>query len=319
MDPLVKTSLALALDAAAGEPPNAVHPVRWMGHLISVAELAARALARTPERRRKAGAIIAFGLPLSVFVAAQAALRTLPRRLRFASEISMLAASIAVQSLARAATKVDSALESGIEEGRGAVAHMVGRDTAGLDEDGVVRATVESVAENCNDGVIAPLFYGLVGGGPMALSYRMINTLDSMVGYRDERYRDLGYAAARLDDAAGFVPARITALAAAAAAPLVGGSGLSAIRTWRRDASGHASPNAGVCEAAFAGALGVRLGGTASYGGRVSHGGEMGQGNPFPRRADIARAVTLMKGATVVFMVMAVSVRLSAGLYQRGR
>ena len=200
MDPLINTGLALAFDAA-GEPPNAVHPVCWMGNVISGFDLVARALARSPEHRRKAGAVMAFGLPLSVFAAAQVALLAIPRRLRFLGEAGMLAASVALQSLASAATKVDDALESGVEEGRGAVAHMVGRDTAQLDEEGVVRAAVESVAENCNDGVIAPLFYGLVGGAPLALSYKMINTLDSMIGYRDERYLDFGWAAARLDDA----------------------------------------------------------------------------------------------------------------------
>ncbi len=158
----------------------------------------------------------------------------------------------------------------------------------------LARATVESVAENTCDAAVAPLLWGAVFGLPGLLGYRAVNTLDAMVGHRDVHYAKFGWAAARLDDVANLVPARLTALLAVALAPAAGGNGRQALRALRRDGGAHPSPNAGRCEAAFAGALGVRLGGTNVYQGRAEQRGTLGDG-PSPTPADIDRAVRLSR------------------------
>lgn len=212
---------------------------------------------------------------------------------------------------------------SGLVEGREQVAHLVGRDTDTLDETGVARAAIESVAENTNDGVIAPMFYAFIGGAPLALAYKMVNTLDSMVGYRDERYRDFGWASARLDDIAGYIPARITAGSVVVAGAAAGANPVRAVRVWRKDAGGHDSPNAGVCESAFAGALGVRLGGSDDYGGIRRERVVIGAGMRDAQPGDIVRAARLMLTAAVTVLtagmaVMSVGSRLSA-VFRPGR
>jgi adenosylcobinamide-phosphate synthase len=167
----------------------------------------------------------------------------------------------------------------------------VGRDPDGLDEAEITRAVVESVAENTVDAVVAPAFWAAVGGAPAALGYRAVNTLDSMVGHRSVRYRNYGWASARLDDLLGWVPARLTALLVVLVRPRAAAAVWTAVRT---QAPEHPSPNAGVAEAAFAAALGVRLGGTNRYGDRIEGRGTLGTGTP-PAVADISRAVRLSK------------------------
>ena len=177
---------------------------------------------------------------------------------------------------------------------RARLSHLAGRDPAGLGPAELARATVESLAENTSDALVAPLLWGAVAGLPGLLGYRAVNTLDAMIGHRSPRYRRFGWAAARLDDLANLGPARASALLATAAAPLVGGAPSAAVRAWRRDAGRHPSPNAGPVEAAFAGALGVTLGGVNRYGDRVENRGTLGDG-PRPDAADIARAVRLSR------------------------
>ncbi|MHB0866483.1 MAG: adenosylcobinamide-phosphate synthase CbiB [Thermoleophilia bacterium] len=306
-------ALALALDLTMGEPPEGLHPVCWMGRAVTLAERVTAVAGPDRAARRAAGTVTAVALPTGVFLASRWFLRQAPVPLAVPMEAVLLYTAIAVRSLADAAGGVESGLADSLSCGRERVGHMVGRDTAGLDEPGVVRAAVESVAENTNDAVVAPLFWGIVGGAPLALTYKMINTLDSMIGYRNERYRDFGWAAAQLDDAAGFIPARITALAVAAAGPLVGTGSVTALSAWRRDAAAHASPNAGVCESAFAGALGVRLGGVSSYGGRQVELAPMGSGFRPPRREDIGRSVGLMYATAAIATVVIPVVRWLAG------
>jgi len=166
---------------------------------------------------------------------------------------------------------------------------IVGRDTAELDEADIVRATVETVAENTSDGVVAPLVFGAVGGAPLALGFKAVSTLDSMVGYKNDRYRYFGWASARLDDAANLIPARLTAVLATVA----GLGGPRQVRRWLQDRVLHESPNAGLVEAAFAQALRVRLGGPARYGGRMVERPSVAAEFAAPERADIARVVAL--------------------------
>jgi len=196
-----------------------------------------------------------------------------------------------------------------LDGARRRLCHLAGRNPDGLGAGQLARATVESMAENTSDAVVAPLWWGAVAGVPGLVGYRAVNTLDAMVGHRSPRYARFGWCAARLDDAANLVPARVSALLAAAAAPLVGGSPPAALKTWRRDAGRHPSPNAGPVEAAFAGALGVTLGGTNRYGDRVENRGTLGTGPP-PAVRDIPRAATLsaMVGAGGLAVAVAVAV-----------
>jgi adenosylcobinamide-phosphate synthase len=171
---------------------------------------------------------------------------------------------------------------------------LCGRDPAALDSAGLARAAVESVAENTSDAQVAPVLWATVGGLPAVLVYRGANTLDAMIGNRSPRYVRFGWAAARFDDVANFVAARVTALLVAACAPVVGGSPFEAIRAWRRDAARHPSPNAGVVEAAFAGALGVRLGGPTQYAHELENRPTLGDGRA-PEVSDLVRAVRLSR------------------------
>jgi adenosylcobinamide-phosphate synthase len=200
--------------------------------------------------------------------------------------------------LTTVAARLAAKLEAGDVEGaRELLPWLCGRDPGHLDEAELVRATVESVAENTSDAVVGALFWGRVAGPAGVVAYRAANTLDAMVGHRSDRYREFGWAAARLDDAMNWPVARITA----ALAVLVGGSPRRAWRTWRRDGSKHPSPNAGQVEAAFAGALGVRLGGPLSYGGVAEVRPHLGDGDP-PTVGDIHRANRLSRAIALVLL-----------------
>ncbi|MFJ3310214.1 cobalamin biosynthesis protein [Streptomyces sp. NPDC086549] len=195
-------------------------------------------------------------------------------------------------SLAREARVIGRALEAGDVDGaRARLPHLCGRDPQALDADGIARAVVESVAENTSDAVVGALVWGAVAGVPGLLGFRAVNTLDAMVGHKSPRYRRYGWASARLDDVAGWPGARLTAVLAAAAGPDPRG----ALRAWRADAHRHPSPNAGPVEASFAGALGVRLGGTLSYGGRVEHRPVLNGDGRAVTTKDIDRAVRLSR------------------------
>ena len=208
-------------------------------------------------------------------------------------------------SLRREAAMIGAALEAGdLAAARERLPHLCGRDPSGLDGEQIARAVVESVAENTSDAVVAPLLWGAAAGIPGLLAYRAANTLDAMVGYKNQRYLRFGWASARLDDAMNLLPARFTGAATVAAAPLVGGDPIRTLRTLRRDGAAHPSPNAGRCEAAAAGALGVRLGGTNTYGDVVEHRPSMGSGRA-PRIGDIRRAAKLSAAVGAVSVLAA--------------
>ena len=180
----------------------------------------------------------------------------------------------------------------------------MGRDTSVLDEQGVARAAVETVAENASDGVIAPLFYLMIGGAPLGMAYKAVNTLDSMVGYKNERYIDFGCASARLDDAVNWIPSRLSALFMIAVCPIVGLDARGAARIWRRDRRRHASPNSAQTESACAGALGLRLAGPAVYFGKLVEKPTIGDASREIEWGDIARATRLMLAASVCALVV---------------
>ncbi|MGQ0573373.1 MAG: cobalamin biosynthesis protein [Pseudonocardia sp.] len=212
-------------------------------------------------------------------------------------------------SLVREGTALAAELErADLAAARRRLPNLCGRDPASLDAGGIARAGVESLAENTSDAVVAPLLWGAVAGVPGLLGYRAVNTLDAMVGYRSPRYRRFGWAAARLDDVANYVPARVAALLTAAAAPVVGGTPQAALRAWCRDAPAHPSPNAGPAEAAAAGALGVTLGGRTAYAHGVEHRPTLGDG-PSPVPGDLRRAARLSRvvGAAAALLAAAVA------------
>ncbi|PJE22236.1 MAG: cobalamin biosynthesis protein [Mycobacterium sp.] len=201
--------------------------------------------------------------------------------------------SLGGTSLARTGNRMASFLDEGdIDAARRLLPSLCGRDPAALDKAGLARAALESVAENTSDAQVAPLLWAAAGGAPAVLGYRAINTLDAMIGYRSPRYLRFGWAAARLDDVANSIGARMTAGLVVVCAPLTGGSPGGAVRAWRRDAGRHPSPNAGVVEAAFAGALGVRLGGPTQYRHELQIRPTLGDGRP-PTVGDLRRAVRL--------------------------
>jgi len=272
-----------AADQVLGDPRR-WHPVAGFGRL-------ALALERTlyaPSRAR--GALYAGALVALAALGAEAAARVLPRRLVLAA---CTWAALGGRSLAREADAVAADVRSGdLGAARKALPALVGRDPDALDADGICRATVESVAENTADAVVGVLLWGAVAGPAGVAAYRAANTLDAMVGHRSERYADFGWAAARLDDALTWPVARAGAALAAVCAPVAGGSAGAALRALRRDGAAHPSPNAGRMEAAFAGALGVRLGDPLAYAGRVQERPRLGDGRA-PVPDDVTRAIRL--------------------------
>lgn len=306
--------LGCSLDLVLGEPSNRWHPVCWMGKAVDLADWAAPGRERNGRCQRISGVATAFLLPAGTYLLTRRFLEALPRPLSRAAEIALISSAVATRSLFEQAGRVEGGLMLSLEDGRREVGKMVGRDVNELDEPGVVRAAVESVAENANDGVIAPLFYGLAGGAPLALAYKMVNTLDSMIGYRSQQYLYFGWMSARLDDAAGYVPARLTALSAAILSPLVAGSASGALAIWNRDAGLHESPNAGVCESAYAGALGVCLGGSSTYDGRPVTRSLIGDGSRTPERSDIRRAARLMGASAGLVLALGILMRINIAL-----
>jgi adenosylcobinamide-phosphate synthase len=297
---------ALALDLLAGDPPWMPHPVRFIGRAVTVGE--ARLRTGEPRADLWRGALLASAVVILTALAAWMAIAiasAVAFRLGLAAAAVIAWTTLALNGLDRAAGEVEQALGRGRDDlARAAMPALVGRDPATLDRAAMVRATVESVAENCSDGVLAPLCFLFVGGPVLALAYKAINTLDSMIGYRDARYLYFGRVAARLDDAANFVPARVTALCLTAAAALTLGRGGAAFGARRADARKHASPNAGFPEAAMAGALGIELGGDAVYAGEVEHRARFGRAERAAGVADIATARRLMRIATAIGFVL---------------
>ena len=261
------------LDALFGDPAWLPHPVVFMGRAIARLEGFLRPrLPKTPKGEVLGGAIVAFCLPVGTLLFTGAVCRGAARLhplLGLAVQMFWCAQALAARGLVQESTNVYKELvKPDLPAARRAVSRIVGRDTAALTAEGVTKAAVETVAENASDGVIAPLFYMLLGGAPLALTYKAINTMDSMLGYKNERYLYFGRVPAKLDDAANYLPSRLAGLLWVAAAALTGSSAKGAWRIWRRDRRRHASPNSAQTESACAGALGVQLAGPAYYFGQ---------------------------------------------------
>jgi adenosylcobinamide-phosphate synthase len=297
--------LALALDALLGDRrwlwDRVAHPVVAIGRAIACLErrwLDVQAPAADQAQRGRAASLLVIGATVLVALAVQELCLRLPLGwLLLGIAMSTL---IAARGLYDHVAVVATGLELGLEQGREAVAHIVGRDPASLDAHGVARAAIESTAENFADGVIAPLFWGVLFGLPGMAAYKAVNTLDSMIGHRSPRYLHFGRFTARLDDFANWLPARLSALLILAVALLLPGATPAAgWRALRRDASRHRSPNAGWPEAAMAGALGLRLAGPRRYGGELLEDAWMGDGRAAATITDIRRALRLLVLACV--------------------
>jgi len=272
--PALQLLAACVADPLFGDPHWMPHPVRFFGVFISQGEKILRKMARSQRALLGAGALLVLVLTSGVAIGTWLGLRTLSRVSPAAGilvSLYLAYSTISIRGLDDAGRKVVAELgRKELEKARTSLSMIVGRDTDALDEAAILRAVTETVAENCCDAVVAPLFYLGLGGVPVALTYKAINTLDSMIGYKNELYFYFGKFAARLDDFANFVPARLTAALVAVAAWLLRLPWRNVLRIVGRDAHLQPSPNSGYPEAAFAGALGIRLGGLNFYGGRPS-------------------------------------------------
>lgn len=326
---LIIISAAL-FDLMAGDPAWFPHPVRMIGNAISRGEGILRRFARTAAAERAAGALLTLVIVAGVYGIAWYAisfLRSVSAYLGIAVAIYLSYTTLAIKELSRAAKAVLIPLRSGdIQAARRNLSMIVGRDTGALGEKEIARATVETVAENASDGVIAPLVYLALGGPALAMTYKAVNTLDSMIGHRSERYQHFGWAAAKLDDVANFIPARITAVLICMAAEIVTlmrfsvSHAQSEIRnpkssSWRimlRDGAKHPSPNSGWPEAAMAGALGVRLGGASTYNGILSERPYLGDRTRDLEAEDIARAIRFLGIVSLLGVLLAATTRFCA-------
>ncbi len=264
-------ALAYLLDLAIGDPRFIPHPVRGFGWAIGFLEKVLRRPANSPRGERFAGVLLALGLPAAVFFLSYWLIYGLliDQPIIQPLVIILLAyTTLATRSLHQEAARVITALKAGkVTEARKWLSWIVGRDTEYLTREEMIKATLETMAENLSDGVIAPLCYLLIGGAPLALAFKAASTLDSMVGYKNDRYRHFGWASARLDDLWNYLPARVTAMLIVMVSWIWGYSWKRAWIIWQRDGHLYPSPNAGLPQAALAGALQIRLGGPAVYGG----------------------------------------------------
>lgn len=300
--------LAVALDLLVGDPQTPYHPVALAGRWIHKGEGLVYRKGAPPWRKRLAGTTLVLFNVVLVYIIAYLLLSELEKSVPIAAVIIggiFLWCTIAVRSLDKAALEIFEFLQKGnLAEARKKLGMIVGRDTSNLDEAGITRATVETVAENISDGIIAPLFYFAIGGAPLALAYRMVNTHDSMLGYKDERYCDFGWFAAKLDDVANYLPARLTGFLVVVCAFLLKLDWRGAISITWRDKRNHPSPNSGYPEAAAAGAMGVQLGGTNYYQGIPSRRPYLGDPVRPLQKEQIIIARKLIYGTYVLFLVL---------------
>lgn len=296
-------TLAYLLDLVLGDPPWLPHPVRGMGWLIQKTEPFFRGLTKN---ERLGGTLFAITVIATVWSASYlsvAAVSSVSAPLGFAWTVVLAYTAFAVKDLKVEAMRVHHALRTGdLTAARRMLSRIVGRDTDNLDGHDVMRASVETVAENTVDGVVAPLFYAWLGAAPLALAYKAVSTLDSMVGYKNKKYRDFGWFAARADDWANFLPARLTALLLPCVSWIAGCDAKGAWKIMLRDRKNHASPNSGIPEAAIAGALGLRLGGLSFCNGIPEEKPFIGDDLFTPQLKHIAESTRIMFLTSALFM-----------------
>lgn len=300
---------AFILDQILGDPKSLPHPVRWMGRSISALEPRFR---KFNVSLKTSGAILSIllilltlGLTSILILSAQ----IIHPVLKTFIEIVLIYYCISIRSLRDSAMEVYMLLNH-VELGaaKKKLSFIVGRDVEKLSEQGVAMATVETVAENLVDGVISPLFFAAIGGAPLAMAYKMVNTLDSMIGYKNEKYLDFGKAAARIDDFANFIPARLSVPIITLAVQILSGKGLRAFKTAIKEGSNHASPNAGYPEAAFAGGLGIKLGGPNYYGDQLVSKPYIGENLETAEMGHIKKACDIMMLSSLLYIFILIGI-----------
>ncbi len=306
---LLAVVIGFLADATFGDPQTSLHPICLIGNLIAGLEKRIRKYLPKTKAGELAGGGIMAVLVTVISAGIPALLLCAAYRLCFwlgvVAEAVMCFFLFAVKTLRKESANVARALrEEGLEAGQKAVARIVGRDTQVLDESGVIRAAVETVAENFSDGVFAPMLYMMFGGGTLGFAYKSVNTMDSMVGYKNDRYLYFGRIAARIDDVVNYIPARLAALFLILSAFLTGQDGKTAWKIWRRDRRNHASPNSAQTEAVAAGALHVRLAGDAWYFGELHKKPFIGDDLRPIETCDIARVNRMMTVASVLSLVV---------------
>ena len=313
MSSMITAVVAFLLDALIGDPRSKFHPVVLIGNLISSLEKFLRRDDDSPSRKIFKGGVLVFIVAVTTLLVGYA-LEILTNEIPFLAaqiffQALVLSFMISPRSLSDAAHEIFLLLTAEkLSQAREKVGWIVGRDTQNLNEAEVARATIETVSENTVDGIISPLFFYAIGGLPFAIFYRAVNTMDSMLGYKNEKYLYFGRVAARLDDVANFVPARLTAILFLGAAVLLQLDYKNAFAMMKRDASKHPSPNGGWAEATVAGALNIRLGGTNYYFGEPHFRAYMGDPNEILEATHILGAIRMMYTATILFLICAVMI-----------
>ncbi len=306
-------TVGFMLDMILGDPYSLPHPIRLIGRLIAALEKAMRK--RFPEREQLGGTLTAIivlllstAVPLGILIVCY----KVNVWLGAAVEGIFCYYLLAAKCLKKESMKVYRAIEEkDVEKARQAVSMIVGRDTKPLDEKGIIKAAVETVAENTSDGVTAPMFYIMLGGGAAGFFYKAANTMDSMIGYKNDKYINFGRFAAKLDDVLNFIPSRLTALLMILSAYMLGYDGKNAMKIWRRDRFNHASPNSAQTEAVCAGALDVMLAGDAYYFGKLLKKKTIGDDIRPVENKDIVRANSLMYCTAVLMLIVAAAVRIT--------
>lgn len=309
---MLQVLAAYLLDLIIGDPRKIPHPVVIIGKGISLTEKYLRRWAAPLIGLKASGVVltcIIVGSTYAIMWAITTGATRISEWLGLAVSIWFISTTLAVKGLGDAAMEIYALLSNGdLTEARRKVGWIVGRDTGHLNEGEITRATVETVAENLADGVIAPLLFAFIGGAPLAMAYKAVNTLDSMVGYKNDKYRELGWASARFDDLCNYIPARLTGLMLLVTFVFLGKPVRQVLRVVLRDAPSHPSPNSGIPEAAVAGALGIRLGGINYYGGVESFRAHMGDPREELEKRHILSTVRIMRVAS------GLTVLLGAGL-----
>ena len=299
---------AFLLDSFLGDPPSLPHPVRLIGAYINSFEKHVRKIVKSEAATKAAGVFLLITTVGLAYLLPWYALKLAGRislYLYHAVNILIMYTCIAARCLSDEGGRIYHALKEGdLEKSRKLLSMIVGRDTDSLDESGITRGAVETVAENSSDGVIAPLFYMFIGGAPLALAYKAVNTLDSMVGYKNDRYMYFGWASARFDDAVNYLPARLTGVLMVGASMILGLDYKKSLGTLIRDSRKHSSPNSGFPEAAVAGALGVQLGGTNHYFGKPVEKPTIGEPLRPLVRNDIKSTIRLMYTASIFALIL---------------
>lgn len=290
--------IGYCLDLILGDPYLIPHPIRFIGKGISKFEEILRRIFKQDKKLRLAGVLLALGIITSTYIITFLILlifKSINSSLAMAAQAFMIFQILATNSLAKESRKVYYPLkERKLPEARKFLSYIVGRDTASLQEKEITRATVETVAENISDGIIAPLLYIFIGGAPLGMAYKAVNTLDSMVGYKNDRYKELGWASAKIDDIANFLPARLTGLLIILSTIFLRYDKKNSIKILLRDRKNHSSPNAGYPEAAVAGSLGIQLGGTNIYFGEPVYKPTIGDNLRDIEIKDINRTIRIM-------------------------